>query len=105
MPTKIRFQAFQVSTAAQGSFTQKVLLRLGKPESVLWHHLRISMGGLATPGLRNTGSCGRAVAELRMVWNAIIDPPVPGDSAQAAHRHCTRPFPGESGLATRSLAS
>ena len=36
-----------------------------------------------------------------MVWNAIIDPPVPGGSAQAAHRHCTRPFPGESGLATR----
>ena len=25
---------------AQGSFAQKVLLRLGKPESVLWHHLR-----------------------------------------------------------------
>ena len=47
------------------------------------------------------GSCGRAVAGLRIVWNAIIDPPVPGGSAQAAHRHCTRPFPGESGLATR----
>ena len=28
----------------------------------------------STPGLRNTGSCGRAVAGLRMVWNAIIDP-------------------------------
>ena len=55
----------------------------------------------STPGLRNTGSCGRAVAGLRIVWNAIIDPPVPGGSAQAAHRHCTRPFPGESGLATR----
>ena len=54
-----------------------------------------------THGLRNTGSCGRAVAGLRIVWNAIIDPPVPGGSAQAAHRHCTRPFPGESGLATR----
>ena len=47
----------------------------------------------STDGLRNTGSCGRAVAGLRMVWNAIIDPPVPGGSAQAAHRHCTRPFP------------
>ena len=58
----------------------------------------------STPGLRNTGSGGRAVAGLRMVWNAIIDPPVPGGSAQAAHRHCTRPFPGESGLATRDYA-
>ena len=47
----------------------------------------------STDGLRNTGSCGRAVAGLRMVWNAIIDPPVPGGFAQAAHRHCTRPFP------------
>ena len=47
------------------------------------------------PGLRNTGSGGRAVAGLRMPWNAIIDPQVPGGSAQAAHRHCTRPFPGE----------
>ena len=57
----------------------------------------------STPGLRNTGSCGRAVAGLRMVWNAIIvpPPPVPGGSAQAAHRHCTRPYPGESGLVTR----
>ena len=43
MPTKARFQVCQVSTAAQGSFAQKVLLRLGKPESVLWHHPRISM--------------------------------------------------------------
>ena len=43
MPTKVRFQACQVSTVAQGSFAQKVLLRLGKPESVLWHHLLISM--------------------------------------------------------------
>ena len=43
IPTKVRFQACQVSTAAQGSFAQKVLLRLGKPESVLWHHRRISM--------------------------------------------------------------
>ena len=42
IPTKVRFQACQVSTAAQGSFAQKLLLRLGKPESVLWHHLRIS---------------------------------------------------------------
>ena len=56
------------------------------------------------PGLRNTGSGGRAVAGLRMPWNAIIDPPVPGGSAQAAHRHCTRPFPGESGLATRDYS-
>ena len=43
MPTKVRFQAYQVSTAAQGSFAQKMLLRLGKPESVLWYHRRISM--------------------------------------------------------------
>ena len=43
MPTKVRFQAYQVSLAAQGSFPQKVLLRLGKPESVLWHHRCISM--------------------------------------------------------------
>ena len=57
-----------------------------------------------TPGLRNTGSCGQAVAWLRMVWNAIIDPPVPWGSAQAVHRHCARPFPGESGLATRDYA-
>ena len=40
MPTNVRFQVCQVSAAAQGSFAQKVLLRLGKPESVLWHHLR-----------------------------------------------------------------
>ena len=59
----------------------------------------------STHGLRNTGSCGRAVAGLRMAWSAIIDPPVPGGSAQAAHRHCTRPFSGESRLATRDYAA
>ena len=39
----------------------------------------------STDGLRNTGSCGRAVAGLRMVWNAIIDPPVPGGSAHPVY--------------------
>ena len=40
-----------------------------------------------------------------MVWNAMIDPLVPGGSVQATPRHCTRPFPGESCLATRDYAT
>ena len=31
----------------------------------------------------------------------LSTPQFRGGSTQAAHRHCTRPFPGESGLATR----
>ena len=102
MPTKVRFHACQVSAAAQESFAQKVLLGLGKPESVLWHHLCISMVDsrllvYATPvvvggRLRGYAWCGMQLSP---------PPPVPGGSAQAAHRHCTRPFPGESGLATQ----
>ena len=30
---------------------------------------------------------------MARVWTAIIDLPVPWGSAQAAHRHYTRPFP------------
>ena len=58
----------------------------------------------STPGLRNTdivvGGRLRGDAWCGMQLSTP-PPPVPGGSAQAAHRHCTRPFSGESGLATR----
>ena len=35
----------------------------------------------------------RMTVAVTRVWNAIIDLPVQGGSAQAAHSHYTRPFP------------